>query len=264
MTPTGSLSMYDWPEVTAVVDRLWSGVVATLRELGVEPPPERSRPTDLVAHWLDPSLLLGQTCGLPLVQSLGDAVAVVGAFDHRLPDTGPGEYHSAIIVRSDDDAASIGDVSEATLALNGADSQSGHSAFRHFLHHAGNHGVIDRAVVSGGHRDSVQHVADGRADIAAIDAVSWELALRHEPAAQRCRVLARTEPTPGLPLITAAANEALVPHLRAAIAHSVAALSPTDRDELCTHALIARSRADYDVLAQRWAAADAADIPRFP
>jgi ABC-type phosphate/phosphonate transport system substrate-binding protein len=48
-------------------------------------------------------------------------------------------------------------------------------------------------VETGGHRQSVQAVADGRADVAAIDAVCWALAGRHEDAAvEKLRVINRT------------------------------------------------------------------------
>jgi ABC-type phosphate/phosphonate transport system substrate-binding protein len=46
-------------------------------------------------------------------------------------------------------------------------------------------------------------VAERRADIAGIDAISWRAISRHDPCAARLRVLGATPPTPGLAFITA-------------------------------------------------------------
>ena len=47
-------------------------------------------------------------------------------------------------------------------------------------------------------------MAEDFADVAAIDAVCWALALRYEPdAASRLKVIGRTPLRPGLPFITA-------------------------------------------------------------
>jgi len=40
-------------------------------------------------------------------------------------------------------------------------------------------------------------VAEGRATFAAIDAHTWEIALKHEPRCEAVRVIANTPPTPG-------------------------------------------------------------------
>jgi ABC-type phosphate/phosphonate transport system substrate-binding protein len=49
----------------------------------------------------------------------------------------------------------------------------------------GDPGVLAGAVIeTGGHRASIRAVAEGRADLTAIDCRSWALALRHEPCAQ--------------------------------------------------------------------------------
>ena len=52
-------------------------------------------------------------------------------------------------------------------------------------------------------------MANGDADVAAIDAVCWALALRYEPAAvAKVRVIAQSPMAPGLPLITSLATSA--------------------------------------------------------
>jgi ABC-type phosphate/phosphonate transport system substrate-binding protein len=89
-----------------------------------------------------------------------------------------------------------------------------------------------KVAISGSHRQSLQMIAAGSADLAAIDCVTWALLHRIEPAlVATTRVLAWSAPSPGL-LITSAhtdlltlaalravldeiANDAALSHLRA-------------------------------------------------
>jgi ABC-type phosphate/phosphonate transport system substrate-binding protein len=61
---------------------------------------------------------------------------------------------------------------------------------------------VDR-IATGGHRKSIRIVAEGLADVAAIDCKSWHLALQHEPAANELAVIGWTPLRKGLPFITA-------------------------------------------------------------
>ncbi len=68
--------------------------------------------------------------------------------------------------------------------INGRDSQSGYSALRAIVApYAGGGRMFSDVSVSGSHRASLRAVAEGRADVATIDAVCWAMAERHEPAA---------------------------------------------------------------------------------
>lgn len=251
-SPFSTLPMYDWPETRANVDRLWAAIRDALIAEGLDAPAGLRRPDDLYRTWADDNLLVGQTCGFPLVEALG-GVEVLGAFDSRLPDTPPGWYHSAIVVAADSDIADIGELRGTTVAVNGADSQSGHAVWRHELGRRGVSGsFFGQVVLSGGHRHSIEAVADGRADAAAIDAVSMLLAERHEPATAGVRVLTRSQPTPGLPLITAGARASDVPALRRALHAAVESLSDSEREAQCIHAFVPLDRSDYDLIAERW------------
>ena len=88
------------------VQRMLAGavtVIGTVTFRPVHPPPApRSRDVGLMQGWTDPGLVLGQSCGLPLVRELAGRVAVVGALDYRLPGCPPGWYRSAVVVRADD------------------------------------------------------------------------------------------------------------------------------------------------------------------
>ncbi len=86
-------------------------------------------------------------------------------------------------------------------------------------------------------------MAEGRADIAAIDAVTWRGIARWDAAAAQLRVLARTDPTPGLAL--AAPRGADAGPLRAAVAEAVDGLSADDRNTLGLHGIVAIPAQDY-------------------
>ena len=96
------------------------------------------------------------------------------------------------------------------FAFNGPDSMSGIMALRRNLVHLGairNEGefrrFLERIGGDGGHRLSIRAVADGRADVAAIDCRSWALAQRFEPAASALAVVGWTGRRRGLPFISA-------------------------------------------------------------
>ena len=63
--------------------------------------------------------------------------------------------------------------------------------------------ILAERIERGGHRNSIDAVAEGRADVAAIDCRSWELARRFEPASGGVRVVGWTARRKGLPYITA-------------------------------------------------------------
>jgi hypothetical protein len=236
-----ALPMYDWPEARAETDSFWARVRDGLRARGIAAPEGLSRELSLMAGWTHPRLVLGQTCGLPLVEVLAGRVAVVGGEDRGLPGCPPGWYRSAVVVRADDPRGELADYCGATLAVNAFDSQSGWGSILYHVAPLARGGrFFGRIRVTGAHVLSVDRVAAGAADLAAIDLVTWGYCLRHRPAAGRLRVLMLTEPTPGLPYI--AAPGANVAALRGALAGASAGFVPFEAGE-------------YRVVAERFAAA---------
>ena len=63
--------------------------------------------------------------------------------------------------------------------------------------------IFSERIESGGHRNSIVAVAEGMADVAAIDCRSWALARRFEFAAKAVRVVGWTARRKGLPYIAA-------------------------------------------------------------
>ena len=205
-----SLPMYDRAETAAANDRLWALIRDALRAGDVAAPEALTRTGDLWDHWRDPALVLSQTCG------------------YGVEGCAPGHYRSVLVVRADDPRDALPAFAGARLAVNDALSQSGWGAV---WAHAAAAGVPLAPVgPTGAHRRSAMAVAEGRADIAAIDAVTWRLIARHDALATALRILDHTEPTPGLPWIAAAGADA--DRMRPALAEAVAALNAADRETL--------------------------------
>jgi len=232
-----SLPMYDRPETAAANDRLWQGVRA---RLGAGP--ERlTRDGDPWEHWQSPELLLSQTCGLPYRSRLYDKVRLVGTPVCDLPGCPPGQYCSVFVVRRDDSRDDPREFAGAVLAYNEALSQSGWAAPQAWAVERG--GVFTETLRTGAHANSARAVAEGRADIAALDALSWRFMARTDRFAEGLRVIGRTDPTPALPWITAATRDPAP--IRAALSATLAALSPEDRDTLGISGLVEIAPDEY-------------------
>lgn len=233
-----SLPMYDWPEVRTDLDHYWQSLRAAI---GSGPPHLTRGFDDYLAHWLRPDLLLSQTCGMPYRTALHGKVTLIGTPDYGLPDCPAGYYHSVLVVNAQDDRSQLPDLMADIFAYNEPGSQSGWAAP---VTYAAAQGLRwSRLLATGGHRASIHAVATGRAALAAIDAVTWELALRHDPAARRLRVLARTTSTPGLPYISALGEPAAP--MRTAIAQAIASLTPATRTALMLRGICAIPAAAY-------------------
>ena len=199
--------MYDWPEVASANDALWRFLSRHLIARGIAAPPALSRGQPHHLAWHRPDLLLAQTCGYPFATQLRGKVRIVGTPCYGVPGCQGSSYSSVIVASRASGIASLADLAAATAAINSAHSQSGHWALRAAI--ALTPGAVPpkRAVMSGGHRQSLAMLSAGAADVAAIDAVCWALARRHEPAAAaNTRVIAMSPMAPGLPLISGPAT----------------------------------------------------------
>ena len=251
------LGMYDRPELRAETDALWVMLREAIRDRGIDAPETLERHRPMQAVWGSPDLVLGQTCGLPYVKRLADRVGLIGAPAHALAECPPGWYRSVLIVARDCPAESLGALGGARPAINAWNSQSGYGAL---MHAAAGHAVGGRffgaPVLTGGHAASIAAVAAGGADLAAIDAVTWALALGRDPASAMVRVLGRTDPTPGLPYIAARGRDPAI--LAAATDAAIAALPEAVRARLMLTGFVRFSPADYDMIAARLVAAETA------
>lgn len=230
-----SLSMYDFGPTRAANDRLWALIRDGLRARGLVAPEKLTRgEAAFWDAWTSPDLILSQTCGYPFRARLQGRVTYVATPDYGVEGCPPGFYRSVFVARADDPRKGLAAFDGAGFAYNEALSQSGWAAPQV---HAAAAGVrLPPVVQTGGHRLSAEAVADGRADIAALDAVTHALMQGVDPVAGQLRVVEMTAPTPGLPLITAPGRDP--EPIFEAVAEAIAALTPDDRATLRLKGLV--------------------------
>lgn len=236
-----SLPMYDRPELRSETDRYWALIRAELATRGIDAPEQLARgDADLMEHWQDPGLVLSQTCGFPYRAVLHRRVELVGTPDFGNEGCPPGYYRSILIAKADDRRGSFADFDGARIAYNDGLSQSGWAAP---LNEAIRLGLsLLPGIETGSHRASCRAVAEGRAELAAIDALTWTLISEFEDVSA-LKVVGTTEPTPALPYITAKGQEAEA--IRAAVSAAIARLDPMDRARLRLRGIVAIPAADY-------------------
>ena len=201
-----SLPMYDLPELSAATHDLWRGLARHFRAAGVADVPAQltARPR-LPEHWLSPFLLFSQSCGYPLTHALKGHVRVVATpcYD-ALGNKGP-EYFSVIVVPASAPAHSFADLRGKRAAFNSTDSQSGFNVLRALAAPLAKDGrFFSESIETGSHVASLEAVAGGEADLAAIDCVTFALLSRHNRSALTgLRALCRTPTAPALPYVTA-------------------------------------------------------------
>lgn len=230
------LRMYHRRETAQAHDRFW----ALIREALGDGPHTLSKDSDFWRVWRKPALMLAQTCGMPYRTRLHGEVALVGTPDYGLDGCPPGYYRSVFITRKGA-SDQLSDYAGQRFAYNEALSQSGWAAP---ITHAGAEGIRFGVVVkSGAHLESARAVAEGRAEIASLDAVTWELIQRYEPMADLLHPIEWTTPTPGLPYITSKARDPRP--IFDAVSTAITQLSPEDRDTLMLKGLIPIPAQDY-------------------
>lgn len=221
-----ALQMYDLPELKWATDALGAQLLINLRRAGFpEVPYSLDREGDYKEQWSHPELLLAQTCGYPFVRLLHGQVRYLATPCFAAPYCAGPRYCSLIVVRRDDPAQGIADLRGRRAAINRPYSQSGYNALRHAVAPLAVGGRFFAEVIeSGGHGASLAAVAEGRADVAAIDAVTFALLERNRPAVlQGLRTIGRTASAPGLPYITrGAASDQEVERLRQALSDTFA------------------------------------------
>ncbi|WP_026060670.1 phosphate/phosphite/phosphonate ABC transporter substrate-binding protein [Pseudaminobacter salicylatoxidans] len=172
---------------------------------------------DLPTLWRHPGLLFAQTCWGPMELGLASHVRVVGQPDYSGFEGGQGKLYSSVLLMRKQNARPVAEMPAnghaalplallraKRLAYNSRDSMSGIIMLARDLEAAGEDlKLLSDLIETGGHRQSLIAVAEGRADICAVDCRSWALAQRFEPAACDLRPVGRTALRKGLPFIAA-------------------------------------------------------------
>lgn len=196
------LLMYTAPEPIRVANERW--LARILEHLGHTR--LNAQGLSLPQLWLSPALLVTQTCGYPLMTVLKGRVRVIGRPRYELPDASAGKHCSLILSRADDSRKTLGEFRHSRGVINSEDSNSGMNLLRQRLARLQQDGQFFTAVgTSGGHRESLRWLRDQRADLAAIDSVTYAYLAQHAPEeVSGLRVLVRSACSPTLPFITVA------------------------------------------------------------
>lgn len=250
-----SLAMYVSPRPVEEATRLfWEALGERLRGYGLDAPSALDETVAYNEAWFRPDLLFGQTCGYPYVQHLRGNVQLVATPVYGLPGCDGPLKCSFIIVNAGSSARSIGDLRAARAAINEPGSNSGYNLFRAAVApHAVDGRFFSSVIETGGHRASIDAVASGAADVAAIDCVTFGNTRRFDPERLAgVRVLAETTKGPGLPFITSASTSAKdLMTLRRALAETIADPELGDVcDTLSLRGISLLGDSDYETLAE--------------
>jgi ABC-type phosphate/phosphonate transport system substrate-binding protein len=221
MSRIASLGMYDFEGLHAANDSLWRAIARRLRDGGIGQVPDaldRMRPLDEI--WSDPNLLLAQACGYPLVTRFQDRLRYVATPRYRAVGCDGVSHRSRIVVRIDEPAQTLSECRGRKLAINDRASNTGMNLLRASVTPIACRKPFFGAVIeTGAHAASVEAVAAGEADIAAIDNVTFaHLEIQMPAVIARLRTLGWTVRSPCPPFVTAAsASDRTVTLLRRAI-----------------------------------------------
>lgn len=240
------LLMYTAPEPIRAANERW--ISRILEHLGHSRLNAAS--LSLPELWLSPDLLLTQTCGYPLMTLLRDQVRIVGRPRYELPDASAGNHCSLILSRADDVRKTLADFRGSRGVINSEDSNSGMNLLRQRLALLQRDGQFFATVgISGAHRESLRWLRDGRADLAAVDSVTYAYLAQHAPEdVSGLRVVARSALSPTLPFITVAtATDEQVEHLREVMNRALREL-PDVAQILGLPEVLPASESDYRVV----------------
>ncbi|AUG09560.1 phosphate/phosphite/phosphonate ABC transporter substrate-binding protein [Pseudomonas sp. S09G 359] len=193
------LRMYVAPDAVQHANQQW--LARILERLGLNR--RNADHLDLPGLWLAPELLVSQTCGYPLMTQLRGQVRVIGRPRYELPHSSNGSHCSLLLTRDDNPRASLADFYNSRGVINGYDSNSGMNLLRERLAPLQQGGRFFASVgVSGAHRESLRWLREGRADLAAIDNVTYAYLARFAPLeVAGLRLVSASAPSPTLPYI---------------------------------------------------------------
>lgn len=253
-----ALAMYDLPELQWANDAFWQRWRTALLAKGMKAP-------DSLAHsqdWDVPDLLAAQTCGLPY--ALEGKWRLVATPCYRAEGCDGPLYRAALVARADDPRSELASYEGAVVAINAWRSHSGHTALSEAL--AGidaRRPFFTKARLSGSHLASMDLVAKGDADIAAIDCITWALAgIANYRTAEQLKVVGWTPSAPGLPLVTARhQSDEKVEAIRAALGEAVSDPALNDaREAMLLEGVEHLGEDAYEVFGNYWRRAQSEPI----
>jgi ABC-type phosphate/phosphonate transport system substrate-binding protein len=201
-----ALLMYTAPDRLRAANEAWLTRIVQL--LGI--PRDPAADFELMPLWLSSNLLLSQTCGYPLVTALRGKVRLIGRPDYRLPHSADGSHCSLLLARADDPRSGLEAFRGSHGLINNSDSNSGMNLFRHRLAPFQRDGRFFHTVsLTGGHRESMRWLREGRGDLAAVDSVTYDYLARDASAElDGLRIIGCSATSPTLPYIGAVSLDA--------------------------------------------------------
>lgn len=233
--------MYARTELDQAHSVFWNLIRANLHKAGHDCPDTLSQQADEFSVWRDPALILSQTCGMPYRIELAGCVSLIGTPDYQLESCSPGYYRSAFVVRADDTRSELTDFRQARFAYNAPQSQSGFAAA--YWHAIKTGFWFQDLLETGAHAASALAVAEHRADIACLDAMTLQLIQRYDRYSDDLRIIAWTDQSPGLPYICAGSIDPAP--IACAVRAAIVALPSQEQQQLGIHALVDIPEADY-------------------
>ena len=151
----------------------------------------------------DPRMLLGHTCGYPLMRFLHSECHPVCVPLFDVEGCNGKYYSSRFVVSANSPISNLSQCWNHIAAVNGADSNSGMNVLRHAVSILNRQPpFFSKVITSGSHLNSLIAVANEEAAVAAIDCVSFALIKDEWPElTERVKTIGFSEVTCGLPLV---------------------------------------------------------------
>lgn len=194
-----TLEMYNRVETNKANQEFYSKISEQLNKQKVNAPETLTHVGDQLKLWKSKDLFFSQTCGLPYKMFLHNKVTLIGTPDYGIKDCEPGYYNSVFVVREENKNKSVVDFNKSKLAVNDYFSQSGWAAPQNYMKNL--QLDFNEVILSGSHRNSAKLVSQGKANITAIDAISFKMIQKYDDFSANLRIIGETNPTPGLPFI---------------------------------------------------------------
>ena len=200
-----SLPMYDFPEVRAATNALWTGIAHHFEVVGLEHVPQQLvHDQSLQTLWSDPSLLFSQCCGYDVVYGYRERLQVLATPRSTAPGCVGTDYASVIVVPEYSRYKDVLDMHGTVAVINGVESHSGMNAlFGLVASHSRGGKFFSEVKISGSHTDSLAMLQKGEADVASIDCITYALFQRYRSGAlDGTRQLGLTCRAPTPPYVT--------------------------------------------------------------
>ena len=204
-----SLPMYNLPEMREANARFWAALVEVCRaDADLDLPTELVSDRAPVPSAIEPDVVFTQTCGYPLQNLYRDQAALLARPRYEAPGCEDAHHSAVIVVAAGSRFESLEALRGAKFALNSVHSNSGMNLPRRLFAPMARGGrFFGEVVTTGGHGPSMTLVADGAADVASIDCLTFAFYSDQRPDfTARLRVLAFTGPTPTIPFVTSAST----------------------------------------------------------